>query len=171
MSIDKTIDFDDRTTQKIVEFILSIGIDVEIEKIDEDTFLPGILIKSGAIYIDKEKLKYPGDLLHEAGHLATLTPKKRASVYNDVSKNPGDEIVTLAWSYAAAYYLEIEPNVVFHDGGYKGEAKWLAEHYSSGGDMGVPLLDWMELSTVNHRAKDGDMVFPYMKKWLREDLT
>ena len=83
----KKINFEDKTTKKIVDFILSIGIPVSIEKIEEDTFLPGILIKNGAIYIDKEKLKYPGDLLHEAGHLATLTPKKRACVYNDVSKN------------------------------------------------------------------------------------
>ncbi len=164
----KKINFEDKTTKKIVDFILSIGIPVSIEKIEEDTFLPGILIKNGAIYIDKEKLKYPGDLLHEAGHLATLTPKKRACVYNDVSKNSGDELVTLAWSYAAVNYLNIDPKVVFHDDGYKGNAKWLAEHYITGGEMGVPLLNWMGLSVDKNSANDFDKVFPKMKKWIRE---
>lgn len=162
------INFEDDTTQKIVEFILSIGIPVELEKIEEDTFLPGILIKNGGIYIDKEMLKYPGDLLHEAGHLATLEPKKRVEVYNDVSKNPGDEIVTLAWSYAASNHLNLDPRIVFHENGYKGDSKWLAEHFSSGGDMGVPLLDWMELSVCKNMAKEGEEVFPNMKKWIRE---
>ncbi len=169
MATTKKINFEDKTTKKIVDFILSIGIPVNIEKIEEDTFLPGILIKNGAIYIDKEKLKYPGDLLHEAGHLATSTPKKRACVYNDVSKNPGDEIATLAWSYAAANYLELDARVVFHDNGYKRDSKWLAEHFSTGGDMGVPLLDWMELTIYKSKPNDSNNIFPKMKRWLREE--
>jgi len=165
----KNIVFDKADTQKIIAFIENIGIEVKKSSIDEETFLPGILIDKGVMIIDEEKLLYEGDLLHEAGHIATLTPQKRLEVYNDVSKNPGDELATLAWSYAAGKYLDLDARVIFHDNGYKGDSKWLSEHYSSGGDMGVPLLSWMDLTTTNnHKVVEGDIVFPNMKKWIRE---
>jgi len=164
----KNIVFDKADTQKIIAFIENIGIEVKKSSIDEEIFLPGILIDKGVIIIDKDKLLYEGDLLHEAGHIATLEPQKRVKVYNDVSKNKGDEIATLAWSYAAAYYLKIDPKIVFHDKGYKGESSWLAEHYSTSGDIGVPLLDWMQLTSMSCRSKQGDIIFPNMKKWIRE---
>lgn len=168
MNHEKKVVFDDRTTQKIIDFIQDIGIEVKRELIDEETFLPGILIDKGVMIVDEKKLLYKGDLLHEAGHIATLTPEKRVKVYNDVSKNAGDEMATLAWSYAAAEYLDIDLRIIFHDKGYKGDASWLAEHFSFGGDMGVPLLDWMELCISKNTAKDGDNIFPRMKKWIRE---
>lgn len=160
--------FENQLTQKIVDFIQSIGIEVRKETISEKTFLPGILINKGAMIIDEERLLYEGDLLHEAGHIATLTPEKRVEVYNDVSKNPGDEMATLAWSYAAGRFLDIDPRIIFHDNGYKGESKWLAEHFSTGGDIGVSLLDWMELTISKNMAKEEDEIFPIMKKWIRE---
>lgn len=160
--------FENQLTQKIVDFIQSIGIEVRKETISEKTFLPGILINKGAMIIDEERLLYEGDLLHEAGHIATLTPEKRVEVYNDVSKNPGDEMATLAWSYAAGRFLDIDPRIIFHDNGYKGESKWLAEHFSTSGDIGVPLLDWMELTISKNMAKEEDEIFPIMKKWIRE---
>lgn len=165
----ENINFENQFTQKIVDFIVDIGIEVKKEIIEESTFLPGILIDKGVLIIDEEKLLYEGDILHEAGHIATLEPKKRIEVYNDVSKIPGDELVTLAWSYAAATYLKIDPEIVFHDKGYKGDSRWLVEHFSTGGHMGVPLLDWMELTTSQNRLSDDKKVFPIMKKWLRED--
>lgn len=161
----KNIEFKNPLIQKMVDFILNIGIEVKNQSIDEDTFLPGILINKGVMIIDEEKLLYEGDLLHEAGHIATLIPQKRVEVYNDVSKNKGDEMATLAWSYAAANYLDIDPQIVFHNKGYKGEASWLAEHFSTGGNIGVPLLVWMEL-TDSEDTKE--IVFPNMKKWIRE---
>lgn len=162
------LSFNDNSTQKMVDFINTIGIPIYKETINEETFLPGILIKNGGIYIDESQMKYPGDLLHEAGHLATLLPDKRAIVYNDVSKNAGDEIATLAWSYAAATYLNIDPNILFHAHGYKGDSKWLVEHFSSGGEMGVPLVEWMNLTYSRERAKQENREpFPVMKQWLR----
>jgi len=160
--------FEDKNTQKIVDFIVGIGIPVHTMKIEEDTFLPGILIKDGGIYIDIDKMKYPGDLLHEAGHLATLEPKKRMEVYNDVSKNPGDEVSTIAWSYAAAKYIHIDLDILFHGNGYKGDSSWLREHYSRGGELAVPLLEWMGFTSQKIKASREIDAFPNMKKWLRE---
>jgi len=163
------LNFNDKVTQKIVDFILQIGLPVFKETIKEETFLPGVLVRNGGLAIDEERLLYPGDLLHEAGHLATLTPQKRVEVYNDVSKNAGDELVTLAWSYAAAKYLNLELNILFHDNGYKGDSSWLVEHYRNGGEMGLPLLEWMGLSYGYKRAeKEKVQSFPAMQKWLRD---
>ncbi|MDO8454709.1 MAG: hypothetical protein Q7S59_09080 [Sulfurimonas sp.] len=160
--------FNNQTTQKIVDFIIKIGISVHKEMINEKTFLPGILVKNGGLVVDEDKLCYPGDLLHEAGHLATLLPEKRATVYNDVSKNAGNEIVTIVWSYAAAIHLDINPHVVFHDNGYKGDSKWLVEHYQGGGEMGIPLVEWMNLAYSKERAyKENEEPFPVMQQWLR----
>ncbi len=74
--------FENQFTQKIVDFIQSIGIEVRKETISEKTFLPGILINKGVMIIEEERLLYEGDLLHEVGHIATLTPEKRVEVYN-----------------------------------------------------------------------------------------
>jgi len=69
--------------------------------------------------VDETKLKYPGDLLHEAGHLAVMEGMQRNILYNDVSKNAGDEIAALAWSWATVVYLNQQPEVVFHSDGYQ----------------------------------------------------
>ena len=69
--------FADAVTQRIVRFLVEIGLEVRAETIEEETFLPGILIQDGVILVDEARLTHPGDLLHEAGHLATVTPKKR----------------------------------------------------------------------------------------------
>lgn len=153
----------------LIDFISSIGIKVIKKEIDEDTFLPGILIDKGSLIIDEQKLLYPGDLLHEAGHIATLTSQKREVAYNDISKNPGDEIATLAWSYAALKYLGVDASLIFHSNGYKGDSIWLIEHFESEGDMGVPLLEWMGLTYSKKSANEFDKKsFPIMQKWIRE---
>lgn len=66
--------FKNPLTQKIADFLNEIGLAVRAASLDEETFLPGILIRKGEILVDEEKLLYPGDLLHEAGHLA-IAPK------------------------------------------------------------------------------------------------
>lgn len=63
-------------TQQTLSFLKEIGIDV-IEKELDDTFLPGLSLGPNCIYIDYDKLLYPGDILHEAGHLAvTASPNE-----------------------------------------------------------------------------------------------
>ena len=63
-------DFKDELVLKIVTFLRGIGIEVRAAQLDHSTFLPGIEVDSGRLHVDEGKLIYPGDLLHEAGHLA-----------------------------------------------------------------------------------------------------
>jgi hypothetical protein len=59
---------------KSVGFLRAIGIPVHFKPIATDCFLPGISIINGEIVVDMEKLKYPGDILHKAGHIAVMRP-------------------------------------------------------------------------------------------------
>lgn len=161
--------FQEATTAKIAVFLNDIGIRVINGTIPGDTFLPGILVDGDTLVVDEAKLKYPGDLLHEAGHLAVMPPETRKKLYNDVSKNAGDELATLAWSWAALQYLELAPEVVFHPHGYKGGAESLINAFKGGGDIGVPLLQWMGMTTERNKGEGPDAItFPRMIKWLRE---
>jgi len=156
-------------TQQITDFISGIGIPVRAGEIPDNVILPGILIDKGILVVDETKLKYPGDLLHEAGHLAVMDGTQRNVLYNDVSKNAGDEIAALAWSWAALVYLNLQPEVVFHPDGYKGESDWLIDIFSNGSNLGVPLLQWMGLTAEPSKAEGlGWKAFPQMQRWLRE---
>lgn len=156
---------------KIIAFLQEIDLVVKRCKISEETFLPGIKIKRGEILVDEDKLTYPGDLIHEAGHIA-LTPKTEREKLNgnvDEEQNSKDSLEsgTILWSWAALTYLELDPEIVFHKGGYRGASEWFIENFTSGNYIGLPLLQWMEL--CKHQDSDEDMPgFPHMIKWLRD---
>ena len=65
--------FQNPLTQRIAEFLRSIGLPVRAGAIPDATFLPGIHMERGGLVADEARLCYPGDLLHEAGHLAVMT--------------------------------------------------------------------------------------------------
>jgi hypothetical protein len=156
-------------TEKICQFIREIDISVEAAIIDEDTFLPGIYIRDGAILVDEDKLLYPGDLLHEAAHLATTVPEERDESHAEVGESGGDEMMAIAWSWAALVHLELDPEVVFHPGGYKGWSRTIIESFSEGRYFGVPMLQWLGMTADKKRAEQvGTQPFPHMIKWLRD---
>ncbi|MFD2940394.1 hypothetical protein [Flavobacterium notoginsengisoli] len=158
--------------KKIIFFLKEIGIDV-IERELEDTFLPGLDLGANCIYVDYTKLLYPGDLLHEAGHLAVTVPEERKLVgTSKISKDwptQGDEIAAILWSYAALHHLQLPVEFVFHSNGYKGSSEWFITNFTSGNYIGLPLLEWMGLCLGNDRAeKEHRMPFPAMQKWIRD---
>ena len=151
------------TLAKIESFLAYIGIVVQSVDLVEDTFLPGILIDCGELKIDKQKVLYPGDVLHEAGHIAVTSAAERMLLKGNVTLgNPhkeGDELAVLLWTYAVCRHIGIDPSVVFHPMGYKGQSDWLIDQFSRGQYIGLPLLVWMQMTTT-----DG---FPKMQQWLR----
>jgi hypothetical protein len=150
--------------QTILDFLESIGIPVMKEDIIEPTFLPGIKIHKGALIIDEALLAYPGDILHEAGHIAVMTPEERVNISGNVQEHrtegENDELAAILWSYAALTHLNIAPDTVFHGEGYKGDSEWLIESFSNQQYIGLPLLQWMGLTTTER--------FPKMSKWIRD---
>lgn len=147
----------------IVRFLQSINISVVEQELPNDTFLPGLSLYGNSILMDREKLKYPGDILHEAGHLAVteeeIRPLIGTSKMSDTWPTAGDEIATIIWSYAACRFLKLDLEIVFHPNGYKNDAEWLIEQFNNKNYIGLPLLEWMSLCNKEE--------FPKMNKWTR----
>jgi hypothetical protein len=72
---------------------------------------------NGEIVVDMEKLKYYGDILHEAGHIAVVPAKERSTLNEkDIAKREqrdAEEMMVIAWSYAACVHLELMPVLFF----------------------------------------------------------
>jgi hypothetical protein len=152
----------------MLAFIEKIGIPVRFEKISSITFVPGLKIENGVLVIDNEKLLYPGDLLHEAGHIAVCPENLRATFGSEIT-DAGQEIVTVLWSYAALIEIGIPSEIVFHSNGYKGDSEWLIDNFSKGTYIGLPLLEWMGLTAGEKKAHDLNVPpFPNMIRWMRE---
>lgn len=154
----------------MVSFIRSIGLNVETKKLDCKTFMPGIHVDKGVMYIDEDQLMYPGDILHEAGHMAIFTTARRNSITYDFAGNGGDEMAAIAWSYAAARHLDIDPSVVFHEHGYKGDSAWLLQTFNQGNYIGVPMLDWLGLTKDSARFAGDKDTYPQMLRWVVDDV-
>lgn len=151
----------------IIDWLQQIGLTVRLAPLDSDTFLPGVTLAPGGLIVDPDRLLYPGDLLHEAGHLATMLPEQRASTDSNAGSDMGDEIAAQTWSYAAALHLGLPPETVFHSIGYKGASASLIQIYRDG-NAGVPLLQWMGLTLDSTRAAAISIPpYPHMIRWLR----
>ena len=157
---------------KILRFLDKIGIEYSLEPITGKTFLPGLKLRKGILIVDTEKLLYPGDILHEAGHLATMPPEIRLDMSDDLGNNDlhkGGEMMAIAWSYAVCIELNIDPAIVFHEDGYKGSASNIVENFREGRFFGVPLLVWCGMTSNPSVDEQGRKKgFPKMLRWTCE---
>src|SRR5947209_19755915 len=119
--------FQNPITSKIVEFLTAVGIEIVPTRLSGECFLPGIRVESGSLLIDESKLTYPGDLLHEAGHLAIAPGDVRPGLSGEVIIPWADmnavEVQVTAWAYAATIHLGLDPKILFHEGGYGGSLR------------------------------------------------
>jgi hypothetical protein len=153
--------FDNEAARTIAAFLCEIGIDVIPSKLDGGTFLPGVRVDRGRLLADEAALAWPGDLLHEAGHLAVAPADARERISDDGADSGIDmgalEVPATAWAYAATLHLRLAPSVLFHAGGYRGQSEGLIRTYSFGVYPGAhKLVEW------------GMAVrYPHMTRWLR----
>lgn len=130
------------------------------------------MLESGGLLVDESRLAYPGDLLHEAGHIAVAPADARGAMSGSVDV-PGIDTATLEWaaipwSYAAALAIGIDPALVFHGGGYGGHSPGLLTNFRVGVPIGVHLLEEAGMSFGGKRAAElGVEPFPHMLRWLR----
>lgn len=149
---------------RIVAFLRAIGIPVTEDAVAADSFLPSVAVVNGGIVVDRARLQWPGDILHEAGHLAVLPVEARGG---DVPDDGALELAAMAWSFAAAVELGIAPGVVFHEGGYHGRGPSLAQTYAMGLLIGLPELVAAGMAHGPLTAPDGAPIYPAMVRWLR----
>lgn len=153
----------------IVGFLREIGVPVRFGSVVGPTAVPGITIADGGLVVDPAGAHHPGDLLHEAGHLALLPPDRRATVSGTLPADAGAglELGAICWSVAAAHHLGLDLAVVFHADGYRGDGAWLVETYGSGAAPGLPLLVWAGLAWAPGSEPPGEAPFPAVRRWLR----
>ncbi|HEX8747929.1 MAG TPA: hypothetical protein VF717_12075 [Pyrinomonadaceae bacterium] len=165
--------FRDAVTCSIAEFLISIGIEVLPAELTVETFLPGILVEGGRLLVDESRLIYPGDLLHEAGHLAVADGQLRKSLCGEViipgANMNAVEVLATAWAYAAVRHLGIDPKILFHEGGYMGKSEGLLFTYGVGVYPGASGLQALGLTAMGEEARRrGVSPYPHMLKWLRD---
>ena len=165
-------------TDSILDFLRGIGLPISESSVAEGSFLPGIAVQMGGLVVDRATLRHPGDLLHEAAHLAVMPPAARATACGVVEGDGGDEMASIAWSWAALVAIRLPPEVVFHPEGYRGGSASIVEDFGEGRYFGVPLLAWWGMTDdpdQRRRARaagvspddDERFVFPAMRHWLR----
>jgi hypothetical protein len=157
---------------RIEHFLKEIGIDYHISNDDFDSFLGGIKIEHGKWKINLRNLMCLGDILHEAGHLACIPSALRLQANDDIKESLGEEFTfemgVIAWSVLATKHLGIPLSEIFHQDGYNGNAEWLLEQYSSNNYIGLPLLQWMGLVTMQDESKGNEQATPLrMIRWTR----
>ena len=157
----------------IFAFLTRIGVPVVEETLPADTFLPGIALRAGGLVVDPDKFIWPGDLLHEAGHLAVLPAAVRSEADGD-DPNQADvahagELEAMAWAYAAAVELGLPMEVLIHDGGYNGKARDLLKMYTFGVYPGLRGLSAIGMTAAHGFTPDcGPVQYPRMLRWLRD---
>jgi hypothetical protein len=150
--------FSNPVTERIANFLAGLGLGIRGGTISGPTVLPGIQIERGILIVDEAQLSYPGDLLHEAAHLAVVPAARRSLMDADTGDDGGEEVAAIAWSYAAALHLNLDPAVVFHAHGYHGGSESILENFREGRYIGLPFLRWAGLA---------DEGYPQMIRWLR----
>lgn len=160
-------------TQRIAAFLTGIGIPVREGPVAAESFLPGLSIVNGSLVYDRSSLQWPGDLLHEAGHIAT-TPTSMRALLNDsleesASVPHGGEAEATAWAYAATVFLGLDLSVLFHQGGYHGKSSSLIATYSCGVYPGCHGLAQAGMTLLGADADAASAPpYPHMTQWLRE---
>jgi hypothetical protein len=165
--------FKNQVTQQIARFLTEIGIPVKHGDVPDSTFLPGVLVWRGGLVVDEAKLLYPGDLLHEAGHIAFATGDIRPTLNGEVVLPEANadvvEVQAICWSYAACVHLGIAPEIVFHEHGYHGRSAAILLNFEMGIYLGLPGLESVGMAYSALRAGElGVERFPKMQKWLAD---
>ncbi len=153
----------------ILAFLHDIGLEARPAELAEDTFLPGLTIDYGRILYDEARLTYVGDLLHEAAHIAVVPPDQRPALQGGLADTGGVEMAAIAWTYAAALYLKLDPAMVFDAGpdGYQSGAAAIVSNFSQGHYFGVPILAWRGMAVDPQQAgPDDPPPYPAMQHWL-----
>lgn len=156
----------DEVVGRILSFLHEIGVRVHLGPVSSTSRIPGIQLVQNGLRVDMDTLLYPGDLLHEAGHLAVMAPKEREKEFPH-SGDAAEEMAALAWSYAAAVHIGIPPEIVFHQKGYRGQSSFLIEGFKQGRLLGQPILWFRGMTTPE--LPGSPSIYPQMLRWMRAD--
>lgn len=159
---------------KILAFLEQIKIKVIEKELPNETLLSGLELESDNIFVDYNKLKYQGDFLQAAGLIAVTSKNNRILIGSKKNApdwpTQSDKMSAILWSFAAATFIKIPLDFLFHKNGYEGSSEWLIETFSDGNYIGLPFLQWSKMAYSNEEVlKNGKQAFPAMKNWIRPE--
>lgn len=183
-------------TQRVIEFLRSIGLTVEVS--DEaaappESFLPGVMVRNGGLVVYPGA--FPGDLLHEAGHLCTLCSPFRELADGNLSKAfaeitrymranpegllkwPEDPVSraamqcsdpeATAWQYAAAQHIGLPDKWLFPKGSYAGNAATTLMALKTNSYMGINGLQAAGWTYARRNpSRPEQLVYPKLAFWM-----
>ncbi len=166
-------DADLEPLDRILAFLDRIGLPAAQAPVPDDSFLPGVRVVEGVVVFDRSSLRWPADLLHEAGHVAIVPAALRSRLTDDLdaAADPSaiGEAEATAWAYAAIVELQLDPAPLFHDGGYGGHAAALVQCYQLGVYPGAHGLARVGMTRIGDDARRAGVApYPRMTRWLRE---
>ena len=158
--------FDDPLTQTLADFVRGVGIEVRAADLPHLTFMPGLDMDHGVLLVDEKRMMSPGDILHEAGHLALKAPEERAA--DPFRATGAEEISVLAWSYAAALHIGLDLKVLFHGLANGDLHEAILDNFPRGQFIGLPMLQrWGMTVEPRLAVPGGPAPFPHMLRWVR----
>lgn len=182
---------------KIIDFLREIGIPVAVDKSEEEisdkSFLPDIRVSNGGLIVNSDKV-FPGDLLHEAGHLAVipqhfrhLADKRLRDVFEtmrdflfEYEQNLGigeedlltrgiahsEESEATAWQYAAAQAIGLPDKWLFPKDSYNGLAHETLAELKASVYFGIDGLHLAGWTSIGNTPEHGLPVYPELAFWL-----
>jgi hypothetical protein len=184
-----------RWLERAVEFVRSIGLSVKLvgnHPLEPGSFLPQIRIRAGGLEVREDA--FPGDVLHEAGHIAVLPPAFRpladknlraafaaARAYCDehgdgLMAHPEDPVVrallqcsdpeATAWQYAAANAIGLPDAWLFPAGSYEGNQETVLQMLKLNRHFGINGLQAAGWTQVSRNPYRATPVYPALAFWL-----
>jgi hypothetical protein len=162
-----------QSLDRILAFLDEIRLPVAEGPVPQNSFLPGVRIAGGIVVYDRAALRWPGDLLHEAGHIAVTPSRLRAALNDGLGPMPSiehaGEAEATAWAFAAVAHLCLHPSVLFHEGGYGGHSEGLIRAFEHGVYPGAHGLAQAGMTAIGEQARRAGVApYPQMLHWLRD---
>lgn len=182
--------------RRAMDFVRSIGIKVEEIPAQADldgSFLPNVRVVNGSLEVVAAEV-FPGDILHEAGHLAVIPAPFRPLATGDLSaveeamgayleanpdglaKWPEDPVSraifqssdqeATAWQFAAAKAMQLPDVWLFPEDSYDGEADVVLQRLQVNEYMGINGLQAAGWTQVRKNPVKKAPVFPELAFWL-----
>lgn len=177
---------------RCLDFVLSIGIPV-MEVRCVEGFLPAIRVEAGGLLVDPSRC-FPGDILHEAGHVATMPAQFRPLACGDLmaantamsawldanptllEQMPEDPVArgclqcgeaeATAWQYAAAVAMGLPEEWIFPVDGYEGQGRATLHGLRTNCYLGINGLQTAGWTHVRMQIDSSLPVYPSMARWL-----
>lgn len=178
-----------------VSFLRALGLSV-VEVPGVSGFLPHVAVVNGALHVDVLNV-LPGDLLHEAGHLALMPSRYRSKAHGQLgaafkamlshldehpdglSSYPecrccravlqASDPEATAWQYAAACAIGLPDDLLFPANAFGGTAHEVLFALNQNTYLGIHGLRAAQWTAVSARTARGLPVFPELAFWLQPD--